>query len=173
MTLHGLLLWADGNFKWGCKKKKKKLGSWAKRKVKVLTLISSQEAAVVVKKFVCSWLFSDWCFKHLERTEQQFQTWFWQKCQTLQWDKMSWSHGKGLETKERKTIKYSTEYNLYRSKRRKTVTQNNMIVMLPSSEFIWKNILSGQTIDTTKTTMCAGGQSIPPPSLQQEFRVFL
>ena len=30
-----------------------------------------------------------------------------------------------------------------------------------------KNILSGQTGDTTKTTTCAGGQGIPPPSLQQ------
>ena len=53
---------------------------------------------------------------------------------------MSLSNGEGFAIKRKKdntTIKYTIEYNLYRSKKTKklkTVTLNNMIVMLPSSQ---------------------------------------
>lgn len=48
------------------------------------------------------------------------------------------SCGEGFAIKRKnKTIKYTTEYNLYRSNELKTVTLDNMIVVLPSpQEFI-------------------------------------
>lgn len=146
MTLHGLLFYtivllcADmktSGCKTGCgqKKRKKAPGQKEKCSVKTLTWISSQEAAVVVKMFVVA----DCSVINALSTSNAPNTSFRHDCggnvKLYSEIKMSWSHGEGFVIKERKTtIKYTAEYNLYRSKKLKTVTLNNMIVMLPSSQ---------------------------------------
>lgn len=129
--------------------------------MRTVTWVSSLDAAVVVKIFAVG---DRSVINALSTCDTPNTSFRHDRGRTVRRYKMSLSCGEGFTIKERNTkIKYTTEYNLYRSKKLKTVTLNNMIVMLPSFQSSYEK--HSQWSDNRHDDNASRGTEHPPITL--------